>query len=54
MYNQEMLKKLIIWTDTVLKFLVYHHHFALFHHFLVRRNRMLNPWHKVNKLLNKY
>ena len=38
------------WTDTVLIFLVYYHHFVLFYHFLVRHNRILNTWHKVNKL----
>ena len=45
MHNQEML-------DIVLKFLVYYHHFVLFYNFLVRHNRMLNPCHEVNKLLN--
>ena len=34
-------KELTFWTDTVLKFLVYHY-FVLFYHFLVRHNRMLN------------
>ena len=49
MYKQ---KKMTFSTDTVLKFLVYCHHFVLFYHFLVRYNRMLNPCHEVNTLLN--
>ena len=43
MYNNKMLKKLTFSTDTVLKVLVYYHHFVLFYHFLVCHSRMLNP-----------
>ena len=49
--NKCLKKQLIFSTDTVLKFLVIYHHFALFYHCLVRHNRMLNPCHEVNKLL---
>ena len=52
MYNQEMLKQLTFSTDTVLKFLVYYHHFVLFYNFLVRHNRMLNPCHELLYYIN--